>query len=238
MTFDARILTYGMEWCYTKDSIESIKASVRKTIGNNLYGFSPNGRDKQLAHKVVEFDGANDFADKILETAKEFSEIMNASNISITRELYYKDMNEKVDILTKIKELLEVKKKELAYYECGCWNTETRKRKPSTYCSLYVNLEEDGLTIEPYLMLGPSNKEYERDNILYIAVWDRKNKKRDFDFSKVINPNECIEIKTSVWGKHYILKEFDLVSKDVAQIVKEASKYIIEQIKLINQKMA
>ena len=89
-------------------------------------------------------------------------------------------------------------------------------------------------------MKEPTDREYdgfpyEEADILYIALWNRGN--RDYDFSEFISP-DCKKIVTegrNAWGKHYIIKRYDLKSHTSEFIIKTAVEFITEEVKKYTQ---
>ena len=88
--------------------------------------------------------------------------------------------------------------------------TYSQERYVSQFVDIYRE-ENATICIETYLMRAYSDKDYEQFDKVYVALWTRRNK--CYDFSKLLeklNVKNAREITTPGWGKHYILKEFDL----------------------------
>lgn len=235
-TFIVRILTYDMEKHFLEENVKRIKTLVKESIKKCRYGYKLDSKDKQIANKVVSFENQEDFNNKVLEINEEFRNIMLSSKIDVKPQLFYKNIDEKIKILKDV--CTYVKNYNSKNVECDLYNADKRKKTKSAYISMYINLVEIGLTIETYFMIGPTDNSYEgnlyeEDNVLYVALWNRFNK--DYNFDKYIS-NESIKIVTTgkgSWGKHYILKKFNLTADTFETIVKNVKQYLIDYIKNI-----
>lgn len=102
---------------------------------------------------------------------------------------------------------------------------------PERYVSEFVDVyRDDGVTIciETYLMKVYSEKDYEKFDKVYVALWSRRNKNYDFtSVFKKLNIEKPKEIKTKGWGKHYILYEMELNDNfDIQELKRVVTEYV------------
>lgn len=239
----AKWLVYGMEWRFKEKSIGSYVDKLRDTIDDiqdSLF-ISDRKFDKVIAHtKKEEINSKEEFLLKLDKILKDYKKIYEAANIeSLELEYKYSKLYEdKIEIIKNISnKLKEVKSEDFKYKEIGCYNLYGVYK---SYFSSYINIEDNGLTLEAYIMKEPTDREYEgfpyeEADILYIALWNRGN--RDYDFSKFITP-DCKKIITegrNAWGKHYIIKRYDLKAHTSEFIIKTAVQFITEEVKKYTQ---
>lgn len=239
----AKWLVYGMEWRFKENSIDLYVEKLRKSLDKiqDSHFISDRKYEKIIAHtKKEEINSKEEFLLKLDEILKDYKRIYEDANIeSLKLEYKYsKDYNDKIEIVTSISnKLKEVKSDEFKCKEIGCYNIEGVYK---SYFSSYINIEDNGLTLEAYIMKEPTDREYdgfpfEEADILYIALWNRGN--RDYDFDKFITP-DCKKIVTegrNAWGKHYIIKRYDLKAHTSEFIIKTAVDFITAEVEKINQ---
>lgn len=191
-------------------------------VKKNLGKYINDSNDKWLIYMKEFMNNISNLGSgNSMETNKELNKLIEDNNdmISDFFENYFKEVEARIELINNITE--KVKSQLSEGFSVYDYNTTLKISKGSSYCSAVVDIEKERntLVVETYVMKVCSKEEYEKGNILYVALWKRNNK--NYDYSKQLKLIEGIKgldkpipVESSGWGKHYILKEYNL-SKDI-----------------------
>lgn len=160
----------------------------------------------------------------------------NITNICDFMDKYERDINCKkkmlADACSSISQKVKVNPDRVNMYN--------NNNNLSGYTSIFIDFkrsEKEVYAYEPYFMRKPSEKSGEQIGFLYLAIWNRKNRKEQFEeiknlFSKNYPMAEIN--KSNGWGNFLLLKKISFKDYDKESFVQESVKIVDELEKYCN----
>lgn len=193
-----------------------------KELAKNKTKYQINNKWSLLSEEFIENIKRRKSYMKVNKKWIEFAE-NNIDQVSDFIDIYNKDCYERLDLC---KDLCKSIKSIDDSLRCGTYSGG----KVDPYYSVYLDIIlKDGtdICIETYVMKKPSSKPYEEYSKVYMALWARTRKNKEYLYN-IVSKIGLIEAKfheTGGWKEQYILQEIPLELVNINKLASDTVEY-------------